>query len=77
MQGTGIDEQLHCAYCGDVIGAYEPLVVLLDGRARSTSKAAETDNDGPLGECYHRACFERKHDQLDEPAPGRVLPRTP
>jgi hypothetical protein len=56
-----MDEKLRCVSCGDVIGAYETLVVLHDGRARSTSKAAETDSGAPLSECYHRACFESRH----------------
>jgi hypothetical protein len=61
-----MDEKLHCASCGDVIGAYEPLIVLLDGLARDTSKAAETDDGGPLGECYHRACYTQAYDHADE-----------
>jgi hypothetical protein len=66
MQGIGIDEKLRCAYCGEVIGAYEPLVALLDGRARSTSKMAEAADGGPLGECYHRACYTTTHGELTE-----------
>lgn len=58
MQGTPMDEKLRCAHCGDVIGAYEPLVLLHDGQARDISKA-EIDDDGPLGECYHRICYTR------------------
>jgi hypothetical protein len=57
-----MDEKLRCTSCGDVIGAYEPLVVLFDGLARDTSKAAEADDGGPLGECYHRACYTRAPD---------------
>jgi hypothetical protein len=49
-----------------VIGAYEPLIVLLDGLARDTSKAAETDDGGPLGECYHRACYTQAHEQAED-----------
>jgi hypothetical protein len=61
-----MDEKLRCVSCGDVIGAYEPLIVLLDGRARSTSKAAEADGRGPLGESYHRACFEGEHGEPEQ-----------
>lgn len=78
MQGTPMNEKLRCVSCGDVIGAYEPLVALLDGRARSTSKAAEADRLGPLEECYHRACFASKHGDLDEqpstPGPAASSP---
>jgi hypothetical protein len=66
MQGTGVDEKLRCAYCGDVIGAYESLVALLDGQARSTSKTAEADTGGPQGECFHRACYTSRHGELVE-----------
>ena len=55
-----MDEKLRCTRCGDVIGTYEPLVVLLDGRACDTSKA-EMDDGDPLGECYHRACYAQAH----------------
>jgi hypothetical protein len=60
-----MDEKLRCVSCGDVIGAYEPLVALREGWARSTSKAAEAD-DGPLGECYHSVCYQSRHGEPDE-----------
>jgi hypothetical protein len=66
MQGNPMDDKLCCASCGDVIGAYEPLVALHDGRARSTSKLARVDSDGPLGKCYHRACYVARHGEPDE-----------
>jgi hypothetical protein len=66
MQGSPKDEKLRCVSCGDVIGAYERLVMLRDGWARSTSKVAETDNGDPLGECYHRACYTNRHGEPDE-----------
>jgi hypothetical protein len=58
MQETPMDEKLRCAHCGDVIGAYERLVVLHDGRARDISKA-EIDAEDPLGGCYHRICYRQ------------------
>ncbi len=46
-----------CGECNDVIGVYEPLVVVFEGSVRHTSRAAE-----PLrysGEhWYHRGCYE-------------------
>ncbi len=51
-----MDDKLRCAACGDVIGAYEPLVVLSHGRALDTSKT-EMDGDIAPGECYHHACY--------------------
>jgi hypothetical protein len=48
---------LRCAHCGDVIGMYEPLVVIEDGAARQTSCAAEPPLlAGAHGDCYHRDC---------------------
>jgi hypothetical protein len=47
-----------CRHCGDVIGVYEPMIVLDEGQARKTSRAVEA-TPGPLGECYHNECFTR------------------
>jgi hypothetical protein len=46
---------LRCRYCRDVIGTYEPMIVLTDGQKREASPARESH---PAGDCYHRACFE-------------------
>jgi hypothetical protein len=46
----------HCAYCGDVIGAYEPMILIEDGSPRKTSASAEQDTNLHAGECYHVAC---------------------
>ncbi len=52
-----MDEKLRCARCGDVIGAYEPLVIETEGTARLTSCAAEPELlAGPPGDCFHREC---------------------
>jgi hypothetical protein len=51
---------LRCKHCEDVIGAYEPMIVLEGGRARATSRAAEQDGAwGLAGKCYHAACYEQ------------------
>jgi hypothetical protein len=52
-----MDATVSCRHCGDVIGAYEPMIVLVQGQARVTSLAAERDEDAPAGDCYHRACY--------------------
>jgi hypothetical protein len=50
-----MDGAPRCKHCGDVIGAYEPMVVIDAGRPRGTSRAAE---DGALlEESYHEACY--------------------
>jgi len=54
---------LRCRHCEDVIGVYEPMIVLSDGQARNTSRAAEPDERGLGGECYHHACYTQAHGQ--------------
>lgn len=51
-----------CGHCGEVIGVYEPLVTLLDGRPQETSRVRDPDIVEHADECYHRACFERPGD---------------
>jgi hypothetical protein len=46
-----------CAYCGDVIGVYEPAVIMLDGLCRVTSRAARPDAVDKALACYHHACY--------------------
>ncbi len=48
---------LKCRGCGDVIGFYEPLVLLVQGQARTTSAAAEPQVGDAPGEHFHRACY--------------------
>jgi hypothetical protein len=61
MQKAPPEETLRCNRCGDVIGTYEPMVVLADGQARETAKAAEQDIARSIGECYHHACYTQTH----------------
>jgi hypothetical protein len=63
-----------CRHCGDVIGVYEPMIVITDGRARSTSRAAEIEAGGPLEQCYHDACCEPAHREGSKPDPRPVSP---
>jgi hypothetical protein len=56
-----------CRWCSDVIGVYEPMVVLSPGESRETSLHNERPGE-PLGDCYHRACFDEargRDDSLD------------
>ncbi len=43
-------------HCGDVIGAYEPMILLEDGKPRKTSTSAEQDRPH-AGDYYHTACY--------------------
>jgi hypothetical protein len=58
-----MNRTLRCHHCEDVIGVYEPMIVLAHGQARNTSRAAEQDDRELVGECYHRACYAEAHDQ--------------
>ena len=47
-----------CDHCGDVIGSYEPLIVVIGAAARETSLTADpTVHWDVRGERYHRACY--------------------
>lgn len=56
-----MSDPVRCQHCGDVIGVYEPLVMLTDGHPRETSRALEPSlaDDLTHGACYHRSCYER------------------
>jgi hypothetical protein len=56
MEGTQ-----KCRHCGEVIGAYEPMIVLTEGKARRTSRAAERAVGAPMPDCYHDACYTQAH----------------
>jgi hypothetical protein len=51
---------LICDKCGDVIGVYEPLVLIVDGQPSETSQAARPDDTDGANERYHRACYESR-----------------
>ncbi len=50
-----------CRHCGEVIGVYEPMIVLRKGQVCRTSRAAEISSSaiGKSGECYHDECYAR------------------
>jgi hypothetical protein len=52
-----MSDPMKCSGCGDVIGYYEPLVLLVQGEARTTSAAAEPQVGGAPGEHFHRTCY--------------------
>lgn len=49
---------LHCDFCGEVIGVYEPLIHVFENSARRTSRAAEPDVSSLKGDRYHLDCYE-------------------
>ena len=52
-----IQLQMTCDHCAEVIGVYEPVVVVTESEARETSRAAEPTVASKRGERYHRACY--------------------
>jgi hypothetical protein len=46
-----------------MIGVYERMILVVEGRGRMTSRAAERDRGGTvddlelLGDCYHHPCY--------------------
>jgi hypothetical protein len=60
-----MNETWRCHQCGDVIGMYEPLITLVDGQPRETSRAVAQSTAVVGEECYHRACYA--HWQRDDP----------
>ena len=57
-----MDEAVTCRHCGDVIGVYEPMIVVAEAQARTTSRLREPDAPGDR---YHHACYLEVHG--DEP----------
>jgi hypothetical protein len=53
-----MDGPLRCTHCGEVIGVYEPLIAISDGRAYETSLAAGAPGAGHKTGCFHRVCYD-------------------
>jgi len=56
-----MNQLLRCAHCGDVIGVYEPLIVVDGSGTRLTSRAAEPGLAGDAAEHYHGTCHGVLH----------------
>ena len=48
-----------CAQCGDVIGVYERIVFVVNGRACASSRAAEPGGCCTGEACFHLGCYPR------------------
>ena len=46
-----------CRHCGEVIGTYEPTVLLSDGHPRRTSRASEPEAEWAREQCFHEHCY--------------------
>jgi hypothetical protein len=49
---------VRCQTCGDVIGVYEPIVLVEPSGRRETSLAADPELCDSGAVCHHRACAE-------------------
>lgn len=49
---------MRCERCGEVIGVYEPLVLVTEEGSRTTSAAAEPHVVEESGARFHRACHQ-------------------
>ena len=68
-----MSEPMRCRRCGDVIGYYEPLVMVEPGQVRTTSAAAEPQLNVAPGERFHPACYAEAHSVSTSPlAPRRA-----
>jgi hypothetical protein len=65
VRDTYHEEPLRCGRCGEIIGVYEPLVLLEGRAARSTSCAAEPELMRATGDFFHRACHVAAHAEHD------------
>lgn len=57
-------DRITCNHCSDVIGVYEPLVLVTPTGRHQTSLAADPavfESDRPR---YHRACYELIHSDI-------------
>ena len=69
-------ETIRCQRCGDVIGVYEPMVLLLGDEARVTSGAAANQRIPAHARRLHEACFALL-DGSPEPTLRRPPPKEP
>ena len=46
-----------CDHCAEVIGVYEPLILVRGDEIRETSRAAEPKLLAQPGDHYHRTCY--------------------
>ena len=54
-------DALRCQHCSDLIGVYEPLVVLEDGVPVRTSRAAAASQPLDTRSCFHAECFDSRN----------------
>jgi hypothetical protein len=69
-------ETIRCRQCGDVIGVYEPMILLLEDEASVTSGAAANRRVPADARRLHTACFALLSSSAEETLRGSP-PREP
>ena len=59
VRESGVATSDHGVLYDDVLGVYEPIMHVLHGYARPTSRAAEPGVPSAEGQCYRVDCYER------------------
>jgi hypothetical protein len=62
-----MEERVRCEHCGEVIGVYEPMVVIVDGEPVHGSRASTRIDLQGLPR-FHGACFNRIRTVAEPPA---------
>lgn len=55
-------DTLRCRHCRDVIGVYEPMVVLLEHQPVRTSRTTVAAEQLAAEPCFHASCYAELHD---------------
>ena len=58
-----------CAYCGDVLGVYEPVILVGSDRRATRTSRLNHPVPPPNGVMVHEGCYERRQNSSEEP-PG-------
>jgi hypothetical protein len=65
--GIVMDRPMRCLRCGDVIGYYEPLMLVAQGQEQLTSAAADPQIAERRGALFHHACYVTAQKASDTP----------
>ena len=52
-----------CPHCGDIVGVYEPYILVFDKGQDHSGPAADPLDAGGVLATYHRACYEADSSQ--------------
>lgn len=69
MSGHAQHSDAHCSACGDVIGVYEPMLVVMEEELFVTSRAAARDSLPPGARRYHLSCSALPGGETPPPQP--------